>query len=90
METVAFLCCVAEGIPLLVCFVQSIHSLLLKSGLRLRTGRKVLIFNDLMLQSVPFMALNIAKEEESAQVLGVVPWVLFYIVCQGVWKQERG
>jgi hypothetical protein len=62
--------------------VQSIHSLLLKSGLRLQAGRKVLIFNDLLLQSIPFMALSVAKEEESAQVLGVVPCVLFYIVCQ--------
>jgi hypothetical protein len=63
--------------------VQSIHSLMLKSGLRVLPGRKVLIFNDLLLQSIPFMALSTAKEEEDQQVLGVVPWVLFYLVCQG-------
>jgi hypothetical protein len=47
-------------------------------------GRKVLIFKDLLLQSIPFMALISAMEEEDEQVLGVVPLVLFYLGCQGL------
>jgi hypothetical protein len=81
-------CCVAEGIPLPVCFAQSIHSLLLKSGLRVGTGCKVLIFNDLLLQSIPSMALNLAKEEEDVQVLGVVPGFYFTLSVKG-WVPDR-
>jgi len=81
-------CClslfVSEGIPLPICFAQSIHSLIFKSGPRVSAGRKVLIFKDLLLQSIPFMALISAMEEEDEQVLGVVPLVLFYLGCQGL------
>lgn len=70
-------CCLSfvvwEGSPSPVCFVQSIHSFIFESGPSAADGRKVLIFKDLLLQSIPSMALSISMEEEDEQVLGLSP-----------------